>query len=121
MKKALYSKSFGVALVLGAVSLSAGTALGYGYGYGYGSNTPTVPTVVTPAKHMFMSNLGYGMRSADVVELQNRLKMEGHFTFPTSTGYFGPITRAAVQAYQTAHNIPSTGFVGPLTRAALNM
>ncbi len=120
MKKALYSKTFGVALVLGAVSLSAGTALGYGYGYGYGSNNPTVPTVVTSTNFMFTSNLGYGMRSADVVQLQNRLKMAGYFTYPTSTGYFGPITRAAVKAYQTANGIPSTGFVGVLTRGALN-
>jgi len=44
------------------------------------------------------------------------------------TGYFGPLTQAAVEKYQTAHNIVlsgtplSTGFgqVGPRTRAMIN-
>ena len=55
-----------------------------------------------------------------VKQLQERLRAEGFFTYATSTGYFGPITFAAVQAYQTKHGIPSTGFVGPLTIAELN-
>lgn len=64
------------------------------------------------------------MANADVMELQKRLRVAGYFTFPTDTGYFGPITFAAVKAYQQAH--PNeigyvTGFVGPLTRAVLNM
>ena len=35
------------------------------------------------------------------------------------TGYFGPVTLAAVKTYQRAHGIPTTGVVGPLTWAAL--
>ncbi len=69
---------------------------------------------------MFKVNLRRGMSNQDVVELQNRLASEGYFTFGTSTGYFGPLTMAAVQAYQIKNGISSTGFVGPLTRAALN-
>lgn len=70
--------------------------------------------------HKFVSNLWKGLKSDDVKELQARLRAEGYFTFPTNTGYFGPITFAAVQAYQAAHGIWNTGFVGNITRAALN-
>ena len=35
------------------------------------------------------------------------------------TGFFGPVTLAAVKTYQRAHGIPTTGVVGPLTWAAL--
>ncbi len=36
-----------------------------------------------------------------------------------TTGYFGPKTKAALQAWQSAHGVLSTGYVGPLTRAAM--
>jgi peptidoglycan hydrolase-like protein with peptidoglycan-binding domain len=37
------------------------------------------------------------------------------------TGYFGPLTKAAVVKFQGLHGIkPQSGFVGPLTRAVLN-
>lgn len=68
----------------------------------------------------FGVSLRRGGQSNDVKELQKRLRAEGFFTYPTDTGFFGPITFASVQAYQSAHGIPSTGFVGPLTRAELN-
>ncbi len=71
----------------------------------------------------FLNDLSIGMQSNDVMELQKRLRAEGFFTFPTDTGYFGPITFAAAKAYQEAHFNQIgyvTGFVGPLTRAVLN-
>lgn len=68
---------------------------------------------------LFMSDLSLGMTSQDVRELQTRLAAEGYF-MATPTGYFGPITLAAVQAYQSAHGISATGYVGPMTRAMLN-
>lgn len=74
----------------------------------------------TIANFQFMGNLAQGMVSEDVKQLQSRLRAEGYFTYPTDTGYFGPITLAAVQAYQAANGIPSTGFVGVLTRTSLN-
>ena len=67
----------------------------------------------------FTKTLSFGSRGNDVIELQNRLTLEGFYTGPI-TGYFGPLTQAAVKAYQLAHNIPATGVVGPLTRAELN-
>lgn len=63
---------------------------------------------------VFRSNLKVGSRGADVTLLQNDLGVS------PATGYFGPITKAAVITYQRAHGLPSTGFVGPLTRAKLN-
>ena len=68
----------------------------------------------------FMVNMGIGTRSDDVVKLQQILINQGYLRITAPTGYFGPLTQAAVQRYQTAHGIPSTGFVGPLTRASLN-
>jgi len=70
----------------------------------------------------FLNDLALGSTHPDVKELQKRLRAEGFFTFPTDTGYFGPITLEAVKAYQTAHPAIGyvTGFCGPLTRAELN-
>ena len=62
----------------------------------------------------FNTDLSKGMTSDDVKNLQIKLAVT-----PTS-GYFGPITFAAVKTFQTAHGIINTGYVGPLTRAALN-
>ena len=36
------------------------------------------------------------------------------------TGYYGTLTQAAVEKFQSAHNIDVNGYVGPGTRAALN-
>ena len=71
--------------------------------------------------YMFNTNLKFGSRGADVTALQDRLTAEGFYTHGVSTGYFGMVTKKAVQAYQMAKNItPRSGFVGPLTRATLN-
>lgn len=116
------------------------SAIGFTTVYGYGStrrsggsSTRVTPAIVTPSPvasqgavlgestFSFATNLSEGMSSDDVRELQERLRAEGFFTFPTSTGYFGPITKAAVIAYQTAKGItPAVGFVGPITRGELN-
>jgi len=54
-----------------------------------------------------------------VTALQNFLTSKGYFQYQV-TGYFGSITKAAVQEYQAANGVPSTGYVGPLTRAAID-
>lgn len=84
------------------------------------ASSTTASTTAPVEKFVFMVDLRIGMRSSEVMELQKRLRAEGYFTFPTDTGYFGPITLAAVKAYQAANGVPATGFCGPLTRAALN-
>jgi len=84
--------------------------------------TPAIPSgrVLGASTFNFARGLSQGVRNNDVVELQNRLKDLGFFTFHTSTGFFGPITRASVTAFQLANGIDPIGIVGPLTRAALN-
>ncbi len=80
------------------------------------------PQVLGAEKFIFLNDLKQGSAHPDVKELQKRLRTEGMFTFASDTGYFGPITKQAVMAYQKAH--PSigyvTGFFGPLTRAEIN-
>lgn len=69
----------------------------------------------------FNVNFGFGSKIADVRELQTVLIASGHLKIAQPTGYFGPLTRAAVRAYQTTHSVkPVTGYVGPKTRAVLN-
>jgi hypothetical protein len=62
----------------------------------------------------FDADLQQGMTSDSVKDLQIKLGVT-----PTS-GYFGPITLAAVKTFQTSNGIINTGYVGPLTRGALN-
>ena len=78
------------------------------------------PQVLGTSTVQFVNNLSQGMTSNEVKQLQEALRAKGFFTFRTSTGFFGPITLAAVKAFQSSKGIPETGFVGPLTRAALN-
>ena len=80
------------------------------------SGTPSTPA---PASVTFTSNLTVGSKGAEVTALQNFLIGKGYNTL--ATGYFGPMTKAALAAYQTAKGItPAAGYFGPLTRAAVN-
>jgi peptidoglycan hydrolase-like protein with peptidoglycan-binding domain len=54
-----------------------------------------------------------------VTKLQNFLYTEGDMQV-SATGYFGPITLHAVKSFQASQGIWTTGFVGPLTRAAIS-
>jgi hypothetical protein len=68
----------------------------------------------------FVRDLSLGSEGADVIALQNRLIQAGVYGGPV-TGYFGPLTLGAVQAYQRKMGIsPTAGYVGPITRAELN-
>lgn len=58
------------------------------------------------------SNLGIGSSGSGVAALQQSLGV-------ASTGYFGPVTKAAVANWQTSHNIAATGYLGPITRSAM--
>lgn len=70
----------------------------------------------------FANNLKLGMTHADVKLLQEKLGV-------INTGYFGPLTLAAVNNFQIKHRSEildplgltnATGFVGASTRAKLN-
>jgi len=134
-----FSKVF-VALVAVAVVAPSITAA-YGGGGGIfrsSGNVITAPSVFTVAPVVeevaeelvgevlgvatfrFNINMTVGSKGNDVTELQARLADEGVYTGPV-TGFFGPLTRAAVISYQQAHNItPAVGYVGPITRGVLN-
>lgn len=57
--------------------------------------------------------LSVGMEHPAVKRVQKALGIT------PQTGYFGPVTLAAIRKYQAGHGIPTTGVVGPLTWASL--
>jgi hypothetical protein len=65
-----------------------------------------------------MNNIGDS--NPDVVALQNRLIKDGLLSSGSNTGYFGPLTKTAVEKYQTNNGLSSLGVVGPATRNLLN-
>lgn len=67
----------------------------------------------------FNRNLYVGISGVDVYFLQRYLVRQGYATFEP-TGFFGTQTYTALKAMQKKNNIMSTGFFGPLTRAFLN-
>jgi len=75
--------------------------------------------------YVFNNNLSLGSRGADVVALQTWLIANG-FNIPALSsgrapkGYFGITTATALKQYQASINTPATGFFGPLTRASIN-
>lgn len=80
-----------------------------------------------PTYH-FARELGVGMRGNDVAMLQvclATLQDSNGFLFPLwqgqePTGYYGGITRNAVQRFQTINGISPVGRIGPETLAKLN-
>jgi peptidoglycan hydrolase-like protein with peptidoglycan-binding domain len=122
---------FKSALVAVVMVLVGSATLAEVNGYGSSSGTrvkdraalikPT-PQVLGAEKFVFNVDLRIGSTHPDVVELQKVLIKEGHLKIAAPTGYFGPLTFAAVQAYQAAHPEIGyvTGFFGPLTRGVMN-
>lgn len=70
--------------------------------------------LILPYQFIFTLDMQFGDANNDVIQLQRRLGV-----IPDS-GWFGPITKIAVQKYQAANGIPSTGYVGTITRTRLN-
>ena len=68
------------------------------------------------------SDLTIGSTGAQVSALQSALVSQGHLVMPSGVamGYFGSLTKAAVQKWQAANGVPSTGYFGPLSRAKYN-
>lgn len=93
---------------------------------------PAIAYKGIPAEFTFEKNLGYGMSNNDVKNLQIILKIETSETYPAdvpATGWFGPITKASVIAFQEKYPddiltpwglTEGTGYVGSTTRAKLN-
>ncbi|SFE60404.1 Putative peptidoglycan binding domain-containing protein [Alteribacillus iranensis] len=55
----------------------------------------------------------------DVKKLQDLLREAGHFTYHTSTGYYGDRTKEAVLSFQRQHNLAADGIAGPQTFSVL--
>ena len=79
--------------------------------------------------YTFKNPLKLGMSGSDVVALQHALRIDGEFTYPQLTGYFGPVTFAAVEAFQSKYAsdiltplglTKPTGYVGASTLRKLN-
>jgi len=65
-------------------------------------------------------NLYLGLKNSEVMLLQQKLQELGYFSAMVQpTGYFGMITKKAVQDFQKANGVITTGYVGSLTRQAL--
>lgn len=72
-------------------------------------------------------SLEFGSRGSDVVELQQFLIAQNMLADDLATGYFGELTQAAVQTWQSTNGVVSSGTpdttgygrVGPKTRAAM--
>lgn len=69
----------------------------------------------------FAADLWFGATGESVNQLQQVLIDAGYLHIALPTGWFGPMTQAAVKLYQAAHGVPATGYVGPLTRGVLNL
>ena len=67
----------------------------------------------------FTSPLNVGSSGGEVSALQEFLSNKGYLS-ASPTGYYGPLTQAAVRQFQSANGIAPLGNVGPATRAALN-
>lgn len=76
--------------------------------------------VLGASSYKFTKHLNKGVFSDSVKELQEKLRFEGFFTYPISTGYFGELTMQAVKKFQLSKGLPVTGYVGPLTLMELN-
>ena len=87
--------------------------------------------VTAAALHQAASGMGMGMAMGDmgmalrrgsrghmVMMLQQSLQMHGYYHGAVD-GIFGPMTEAAVIAFQSHHGLVPDGIVGPRTAAAL--
>ena len=73
----------------------------------------------TFTRYLYSGMTALGVSDPDVKTLQERLKSDGVYSGPV-TGYFGPLTKTAVEAYQKKNGLSTLGVVGPSTRALLN-
>ena len=83
------------------------------------STTPPAPAAASGASYVFTTALGIGSRGTAVTQLQKKLAALGFFSAQPS-GYYGPVTAAAVAKFQKAHGLPPVAVVGPATRKLLN-
>ncbi len=113
--------SFGGTLSAAEIqTLASWVASVAGGGSGAGASPPTAPagpaptTGATPGPGGVLS----GMSVSEVRRLQGELARLGYFHHVV-TGYYGPVTTAAVKAFQRASGLKPDGIWGPQSAAAL--
>ncbi len=80
-----------------------GGSSGGGGGGGGGINTVPTTCTTTSALPAYVSTLAIGSRSTNVSDLQTFLVIQGYLQSQYVTGYFGPLTQAALASYKAAH------------------
>ena len=87
----------------------------------------TTGSVTSAAVRVFKANLTTGSLGSEVKMLQEFLNAKGYTVAVSGAGSsgnettrFGPATKAALMKYQKARGITATGYFGPLSRAAVN-
>lgn len=112
---------------------TAPTGTGRGSAPSFENRIPTLPEQAGDRAKQVMQclqlgrSMGLGTQGADVQQIQEFLKEKGFFKHSVATGFFGPLTKEAIEAFQASRGIvtngsPETtgfGFVGPRTQAAL--
>jgi len=91
-----------------------------------GFEKPTA--LVIPSDHSFVRPLYIGQKNNDVKYLQEFLKKQESDIYPEGlvTGYYGPLTKAAVTRFQLKHGVVDSesswgaGYMGPKTRTRIN-
>jgi surface protein len=83
--------------------------------------TMTPGTATAPASCTFTRDLTNGSSGEDVTCLQTYLMSTGDYTYADgATGYFGQVTKAAVQSWQSKNGVfPAAGYFGSLSRNTL--
>ncbi len=81
-----------------------------------GYSVVSAPVINT---YRFTHTLALGSKGAEVTALQKALTHAGIYKGPI-TAYFGPLTRAAVRAFQTKNGLSPVGYTGPKTRVLLS-
>ena len=77
-------------------------------------------TALSKSATFFNRDLSFGLRNnSDVLNLQKFLIDQGFLNASSSGNYF-TLTHGAVKKFQAAHNIKATGYFGPMTRGAVN-
>lgn len=71
--------------------------------------TSTTPTPITVTPPVTVTPIVPG--PTETKAIQNFLKEEGSFTYPTVTGYYGTVTKEAVKKFQTKEGLTVTGLV----------
>ncbi len=126
------NNSAGGSTTSGGGSSSSGGGSSGGGGGGGTSASVGVGAVATCYGGGTVANLNHNLyrslKGLDVTTLQNFLISQGLLASDANTGFFGPLTEKAVQAFQKANGLVSSGTplttgygnVGPITRAKIN-